>query len=238
VEALAASVTAVDRPFEAPELIDALDHAERYNRHLLDWVLGFAGPARSVLDFGAGSGRMAAALAARGFDVTGVEPDPGLRARLAASGVASAASLAELAERRFDYAISLNVLEHLPDDAAVASALRERLVPGGRCLVYVPAFRVLWTANDERVGHQRRYRRAALLRLFRGAGFVDAEARYVDSLGFLAALAYRFVGSRDGTITPASVRAYDRLLFPASRLLDRALHPFAGKNLLLRARRD
>ena len=70
------------------------------------------------------------------------------------------------------------------------------------------------------------------------SGFRVADARYVDSLGFLAALAYRGLGRADGALDPRSVRLYDRLVFPASRLLDRALHRVVGKNLLLRARRD
>jgi SAM-dependent methyltransferase len=227
----------MDRRFEASELFDVIDHAERYNRHLLDEVLAFAGAARTVLDFGAGTGRLAGALVERGFDVTGVEPDAALRGRLARNGIASVAGFAELGDRRFDYAVSLNVLEHCADDAGVARELHRRLVPGGRCLVYVPAFPALWSANDDRVGHQRRYRRRPLLRLFRDAGFAVTDVRHVDSLGFLAALAYRFVGRADGELTAASVRRYDRWLFPASRVLDRALHPVLGKNLLLRAER-
>jgi SAM-dependent methyltransferase len=227
----------MDRRFEAPELIDALDHAERYNRHLLEQVLAFAGSARSVLDFGAGTGRLSAALAARGLEVTGVEPDPFLRERLSRRGVASVASLEQLAGRRFDYVVSLNVLEHCPDDRAVARAFHDRLVPGGRCLVYVPAFALLWTANDTRVGHLRRYRRAGVSRLFRDAGFEVDDVRYADSLGFAAALAFRAFGARDGTLSPRSLWLYDRLVFPASRLLDGALHRVIGKNLLLRARR-
>jgi SAM-dependent methyltransferase len=226
----------MDRRFEAPELFDVVDEAERYNRHLLDLVLAFAGPARTVLDFGAGTGRLAIGLAARGLDVTGVEPDPALRTTLAERGIASVATLDALGARRFDYVVSLNVLEHCADDAGVVRALFERVEPGGRCLVYVPAFALLWTANDVRVGHQRRYARAELARLFRDAGFVVADARYVDSLGFLATLAYRGLGG-DGALTARSVRLYDRLLFPASRVLDRVLHPVLGKNLLLRAHR-
>lgn len=227
----------MDRPFEATELFDVLDQAERYSRYLLEQVLAFAGPARTVLDFGAGTGRLAAALAQRGLEVTGVEPDPELRARLAGRGIASVAALGELGPARFDYAVSLNVLEHCEDDASVVRELHERLAPGGRCLVYVPAFPLLWTANDVRVGHRRRYRRDGLLALFREAGFARADARYVDSLGFLAALGYRALGRADGGLTPRSVRLYDRLLFPASRVLDRGLHPLLGKNLLLHAHR-
>lgn len=223
--------------FEAAHLIDVLDEARNYNRYLLQQVLAFAGPGKRVLDFGAGSGRLAGALVERGFEVSAIEPDPRLRERLTARGVGAHPDFAALGERRFDYVVSLNVLEHCDDDAAIVRALFERLVPGGRCLLYVPALMALWTANDERVGHRRRYRRPGLVALFERAGFSVEDARYQDSLGALAALAYRFFGRADGEITPGSVRIYDRFLFPASRLCDRVLDRVAGKNLLLRARR-
>src|SRR5262249_8416668 len=159
----------------------AIDQAERYNRHILDQALAFAGPAKRVLDFGAGRGRLATGLRAHGLDVTCVEPDPELRRRLAAGGLARVGALDELGRRGFDYAVSVNVLEHCPDDAAVARGLHARLASGGRCLIYVPAFQLLWTANDTLVGHRRRYGRNALARLFREAGFAIADVRYVDS---------------------------------------------------------
>ena len=237
MEAIDARVAGVERRFEATPLLDVLDHAERYNRYLLDQVLAFAGPSRTVVDFGAGTGRLAASLAAHGLDVTCVEADPDLRTRLTQRHLTSVSALSDLGERRFDYAISVNVLEHCPDDAQVARELHDHLAPGGRCLIYVPAFSMLWTANDTLVGHQRRYRKSELSRLFRDAGFVVDDVRYVDSLGFIATLAYRLIGRADGQITARSVRIYDRMLFPVSLRLDRALHRLAGKNLLLRARR-
>ncbi len=237
MEAVDALMSGPDRRFEAGDLFDVMDHAERYNRHLLELVLAATGTANTVLDFGAGTGRLATSLAERGFDVTCVEPDPELRARLIDRGLASVAALTDLGARRFDCAVSLNVLEHIPDDARIARALHERLVPGGPCVIYVPAFPLLWTANDTRVGHQRRYRRSELIRVFQDAGFAIEDVRYVDSLGFLAALAYRVIDRSDGELSARSVQIYDRLLFPLSRVLDHALHRVAGKNLLLRARR-
>lgn len=65
--------------------------AEGYDRHrpgypatAVAWLLApaAAGPLR-VLDLGAGTGLLSAAVAAAGHHVVGVEPDPGMRARLA-----------------------------------------------------------------------------------------------------------------------------------------------------------
>jgi SAM-dependent methyltransferase len=223
--------------FDGNHLIDVMDEARNYNRYLLDAVVGFAGAARTVLDFGAGNGRLAGALHDRGFAVHAVEPDPELRARLAERGIPTYADLDALGDARFDYVVSLNVLEHCDDDAAVVRRLHAHLVPGGRCLLYVPALMALWTANDTLVGHRRRYTRAGLVRLLEDAGFRVEDARYQDSLGAFAALAYRAFGRSDGEITAAGVRLYDRVLFPVSRACDVLAHRLAGKNLLLRARR-
>ncbi|MCC6765153.1 MAG: methyltransferase domain-containing protein [Deltaproteobacteria bacterium] len=90
-------------------------------------------------DVGAGTGRLAAALAARGFAVAAVEPSPAMRAR----GVANTAGLSRVAwlagraealplpsacRSLVTFGASFNVVE---PDAALAEAARV-LVPGGR----------------------------------------------------------------------------------------------------------
>jgi SAM-dependent methyltransferase len=221
------------RDFEARDLIEVMEEAVNYNRFLIAELARWAAGLRRVLDFGAGNGRFAVALRERGLDVTAVEPDALLRDSIGARGVPTAASLDELGERRVDGVYSVNVLEHLPDDAAVHAGFRARLAPGGRVLLYVPAFPVLFSANDRRVGHLRRYRRGELVERVRGAGLAVESARYVDALGFAAGLAYRFLGRRDGGLDPRQVRLYDAAVFPLSRLLDRACDRLFGKNLLV-----
>jgi hypothetical protein len=69
----------------------------------------------------------------------------------------------------------------------------------------------------------------------RDAGFVIENAKYVDSLGFFAALGYRFFGNADGGLDLRAVRLYDRVVFPLSRALDRFTWRLFGKNLLVDA---
>ena len=69
------------------------------------------------------------------------------------------------------------------------------------------------------------------------ADFQNIEARYYDSLGFAAALAYKLVSKQDGKVSPSTVGIYDRYVFPLSRLLDVAAKPFIGKNVGLTARK-
>ena len=131
---------------------------------------------------------------------------------------------------------TLNVLEHIEDDERALAELRRVMRPGATLVVYVPALPWLFTTMDTRVGHFRRYRRAELVEKLLRAGFTVGSVRYVDSLGVLATLAYRLLGSREGTIDPRSVALYDRFVFPLSRLLDRLFERTGGKNLLVIAR--
>jgi SAM-dependent methyltransferase len=209
--------------------LEAMEEAERYNRFLLGLVLPLARGKR-VLDFGAGSGTFARRLIAEGVDVTCVEPDAELLKDVHRD-------TAGLADQSFDLVYSFNVLEHIQDDRAALAELRRLLKPGGRLVLYVPAFMVLYSAMDRQVGHLRRYRRRPLKRVVEGAGFVVDGVRYADSLGFVAALAFRALGPSSGELKPGAVRLYDRCIFPLSRALDLAFGRVAGKNIVLYAHR-
>ena len=226
-----------NRRFEAPDLIEVMDAAVRYNDYLTQILHTWSKGMESVLDFGAGNGRFAAALHERGVTVHAIEPDPVLRQSIADRGPISYQSFEALNGRLFDGIYTLNVLEHLEDDQAFLDLFHQNLEEGGRLLIYVPAFPILFSANDERVGHFRRYRMQPLLEKVRKAGFIIEEARYVDSIGFVAGLAYRFFGDKDGDLSVGSVELYDRVVFPMSRILDRFLHRFLGKNLMVFAER-
>ena len=216
--------------------LEVMAEAENYNRFLLSLVTRRVTPGMRLADFGAGTGSFALPLHGRGVDIVAIEPDATLAARLRQAGIAAERDIAALPDASLDFIYTFNVLEHIADDGAAARALARKLKPGGRLLVYVPAFPVLFTAMDHKVGHVRRYRRPGLSALVSGAGLAVDDVRYVDSLGFFATLAYGVLTSGgDGQINRRALRVYDRLIFPLSRLLDRLFSRSFGKNLLLLA---
>jgi len=219
-------------PYTGIENLEVMREAENYNRYLQSLGEAHAAGARRVIDFGAGSGTFAIPCAAAGFDVTAVEPDDRLRAAISAAGVSAVADVAALASEAFDYAYTLNVLEHIEADVEALRALRTRLVPGGRLFVYVPAFPVLFTSMDAKVRHVRRYTRATLRASLDGAGFDIRTIRYADSLGFAATLLFKAFDDGSGDVNRRLLRFYDRLAFPVSRALDTLTHRWFGKNLL------
>ena len=67
------------------------------------------------------------------------------------------------------------------------------------------------------------------------SGFAVRKCHYVDTLGFFSALAVRLLGynSERGLGSPLSLKIYDRLVLPLSRLLDALGGKFLlGKNIL------
>jgi 2-polyprenyl-3-methyl-5-hydroxy-6-metoxy-1,4-benzoquinol methylase len=105
-----------------------------------------ARPGAAVLDLGCGRGRLGAELRRLGYRVTGVDAVP------AACGGAeeildeafnfdltdAAAASAALAERRFDWIVAADVLEHLVEPTAALKYYRRFLAPEGRVVISVP----------------------------------------------------------------------------------------------------
>jgi len=100
---------------------------------------------RRVLDVGCGGGLLSESLARAGAQVMGIDLAPGMVevARLhAAEGglaidyrVASADELAQAGPGQFDVVTCMEMLEHVPDPAAMTASLVRLLAPGGALFV-------------------------------------------------------------------------------------------------------
>jgi SAM-dependent methyltransferase len=217
--------------------LEIMTQAVNYNRFLVNEVLSHRENAATVLDFGAGIGTFAEAVRDNTeADITCVELEPVHLARLQAAGFKAVAGLDPVPDGTIDYVYTLNVLEHIEDDVEALRQIRRVLRPDGRLYIYVPASQLLYSMHDKRIGHCRRYGLAQLRSRLIAAGFRVESIRYCDSLGFFAALLFKYVGSSTGEINPTAVRIFDRWIFPLSRILDRLTFPLFGKNLAATAR--
>ena len=223
--------------YEGVHNLEVLRQARNYNAHLLSIVLGSRRDAQVVLDFGAGIGTFAVGCRAAGMNVACIEPDHSLRLRLDQLGFETYKTLDHVSSESVDYIYTLNVLEHIDDDAEILVQLYERLRPGGKLMVYVPAFPCLYSSMDKLVGHRRRYTRSGLVTLVRETGFHVDRAEYVDSLGFIATLVYKWFGNGEGNVDQQGLLLFDRYIFPVSLLLDRVSRRLFGKNVLVCAHR-
>jgi SAM-dependent methyltransferase len=224
--------------YTGTENLEIMAEAVNYNRYLLSLIRANARPGDRIADIGAGIGTFARALAADGLDVTCVEPDPRQSRVIADAGLPVVAAVDAFADASFDFIYSLNVLEHIDDDRAAAATWVRKLKPGGRMLIYVPAFQVLFSSLDRLVEHKRRYRRGSLADVMQHAGLRVGRVRYADSAGFFATLAFKVIGNDSGTIDKRALVIFDRLLFPLGRIADVALDRVLGKNVVLTGVRD
>ena len=71
-----------------------------------------------------------------------------------------------LPDGSLEYVTALDVLEHVPDDAAVVRGFSRLLKPGGLAVITVPASMALWSDWDVALHHFRRYNREQLRSLF------------------------------------------------------------------------
>jgi SAM-dependent methyltransferase len=203
----------------------------------------FAGYARgTIIDHGAGTGGLASALlAANAGEVCAVEPDPQLvdvlRDKFGGRPHATVFPgtlddyLAAHGPQSVDMIVSSNVIEHIADDAACLDVMRELLRPGGAVGLYVPARPELFGSLDRAVGHHRRYTRDELLRKLRGAGFEVASVKYRNLVGVLPWIVTGQILKRD-KVGNASLRLFDRVVFPVARWLEDRLPPRYGLNLV------
>jgi SAM-dependent methyltransferase len=151
-------------------------------------------PGIQILDAGCGSGRNMMELAEFG-EVTGLElADASVEAaRDRGVGEVVAGSVDEMpfADDSFDLAVSLDVIEHLPDEHQSLSELRRVVKPGGMLVVTVPAYRWLWSDHDIVNHHYRRYTRAMLEQAAARAGWQTLSSTYFNGFLLPAAIAAR-----------------------------------------------
>lgn len=211
--------------------LEVMALARNYNQFLVDKVLAVSQPQQLVVDFGAGAGTFSRPVAQAGRRVVCVETDPTLCQALRDAGHQVVQDLDGLDDASVDCIYSLNVLEHIADDEAVLQTWGRKLKRGGQVFAYVPAFQLLYTSMDRKVGHVRRYTRVELQGKLERAGLRVTRSRYADSIGFAATLLYKLTDQGQGDINPRMLKLYDWAVFPLSALLDLALGRLLGKNV-------
>jgi glycosyltransferase involved in cell wall biosynthesis len=74
-------------------------------------------------------------------------------------------------EEKFDTALMINVLEHVPDEQVALKNVWSALEPGGRIVVLVPQHPALYGTLDQALEHRERYAAEGLERSLAGAKF-------------------------------------------------------------------
>lgn len=231
------NVTASTSDFE----FAALAEAKNYRRALLaEFHNALHG---EVIEVGAGIGQMTEhlALLAGVRSTLAVEPDAGFcaqhRVRFPDHELLEG-TVADLpAQKVCDAILSINVLEHIRDDAAELECYAKLLHGrhGALCL-FVPARPEIYAPIDRDFGHFRRYTYGELKRKLSQAGFTIDRLHYFNFVGYFAWW-FNFCLLKKRTFEPQKVRAYDRIIFPIVHQFEsKVLRPPIGQSLLAIAR--
>lgn len=191
-------------------------------------------PSGPIFDIGGGNGFVSKALTSEGFPAVLVEPGKAgcdnARARdlpvIARATVETGGFLPSSlpAVGMFD------VLEHIENDHDLLKLLLNKLVPGGRLYLTVPALGILWSYEDEHAGHFRRYRRKGIIEDLESAGFLVEYASYVFLPLVLPILVLRGLPTRLGLRTSVDDETTSSEHAPMGKaLLTRLLAPEVGR---------
>ena len=205
---------------------------DRYNAFLFELIRRDVG--QRVLEVGAGTGTMTTFLRDRD-QVIATDVDAqylrllSRRFENASNVEVTAFDLGaevppDVASRRYDTIICLNVLEHVADDETALRHLRDLLEPGGKLVLLVPAHRALYGTMDAAVGHHRRYAGEEVARLLTRVGFHAERQTFVNAASIPAWLLNGRVLKRRGV--PGLQARQANLLVPVFRFEQRLRLPF------------
>ena len=141
----------------------------------------FAGSKERILDVASGTGAVLTELQKLGW-AGGVDFSPlameFCRDRGLPNLMVGNAETLPVRSSEFDAVVSLDTLEHVPDDEAAVSEIARVLKPGGVLILNVPAFKWLWGPHDVALMHQRRYTKRQIRELLERHGLKLEKLSY------------------------------------------------------------
>lgn len=174
------------------------DHRSR----CIQAVMRLFPPPGMLFDVGGGNGYVAMGLQQVGIPVALVEP--GWQGVMNAQRRGVQTLICSTLEDAGFHAGALpavgmfDVLEHIQAGRDFLRSVHSLLTPGGRLYLTVPAYRVLWSADDDYAGHYQRYTVTGLRNLLRACGFEVEFASYIFLLLPLPIFLLRAIPSRLG----------------------------------------
>jgi SAM-dependent methyltransferase len=126
-------------------------------------------------------------------------------------------------DERFDLVISIDVLEHVDDDASALREIYRVCRRGGMLIATVPAFNFLWSRRDEQLHHKRRYSLEQFRSKVSRAGFKVIRATYINMPFFVPLFLMIKTGQLSSRKAPSLKMDYALVPPPLNRILARVV---------------
>lgn len=163
---------------------------------LLDQRFRLGSQDHNILDVGCGTGTMLTYLARYG-KVVGIDADAAAISFCRDRGLQNVLQYDGLRfpfeDSRFDLVTMFDVLEHIEDDNFALREILRVLKPSGTFMLTVPAYPILWGAQDEISQHKRRYVASQLRAKLKNSCFSIDKLSYFNSFLFPGIAAVRLL---------------------------------------------
>lgn len=151
-----------------------------------------------ILDIGCSIGALIGFLKGRGFKrLRGIDIDEKAIEICRQKGIidirVADAEKTGFKNQQFDIVIASDVLEHIKDEGKALLEWHRILKSGGKLIVFVPAFKFLWSKHDEVNLHYRRYSKSSLIEVLKKNGFGIERSSYWNFSLFLPACLVRIL---------------------------------------------
>ena len=200
-------------------------------------------PVKRVMDVGAGAGWFSRWMLREGLAETAVCVDPGYDRDWEELEAGRRLIFQRMPDGQgADLVLMMDVLEHVPDDAALLSEYLDVVAPGTPIFINIPAFPFLWSGHDVYLEHYRRYTLSRLKQTIGNAGAQADVMHYYFGAIFPAAAAVRLArrGNQatqsDMGAVPGPVNAALKMICGAERRIMR-INRLAGLSAVALCRR-
>ena len=161
---------------------------------------------KHTLDIGGGNGYTSSVAMRNGYSVGIIEPNMAACHHAKMRGIedvnCGTVTDESILDESIEQALLLDVLEHIENDEGFANLLYRKLVNEGYLLITVPAFKCLWSSEDEAAGHFRRYRIKDLCEILKKQGFYICYQSYFMGFLFFPILFVRVFLEKVGILKP------------------------------------
>ncbi len=122
-------------------------------------------------------------------------------------------------QNKFNSIYSINVLEHIKDDAKVLQNINKLLNKNGRMVLLVPAKKNAFKKLDKQLGHFRRYEKQELKSKLEKAGFIVERIEFFNIIGLLSWVLRDLIDGKKDHLKPMHVKLFDYIV-PLLRMIE------------------
>ena len=217
------------------EVLEFFDISDNYRSYQIELFENYVG--KEILEVGAGRGKIIEILAQNSEkQFTLLELDKNFFDIL--NNKFNSKNIKVLEERtqnikdnKFDTIFYLDVIEHIEDDRFELDTAYNLLKKNGHLIIIVPAFQILFSKFDQKVGHFRRYRKEFFKRYSDEKNLKIKKLVYFDFLGFFIILFSKLLNLTNSKKTTLGIKIWN-FLIPLSRLIDKITFHSIGKSIV------